>query len=129
MDQCTHEVRAEYWKSIIRACGQRPVGQSAKSWMKENGVCEQRYYHWQRKFRQQSYELMKDTSASVLAIQEKTDVAFVEIPYIPSPQKDTAKITDNSPVAVIRTASMSVEITNDISDRVLAAVLREVSHA
>ena len=31
MDQCTHEVRAEYWKRIIQACGQRPAGQSAKS--------------------------------------------------------------------------------------------------
>ena len=28
MDQCTHEVRAEYWKKIIQACGQRPAGQS-----------------------------------------------------------------------------------------------------
>ena len=26
MDQCTHEVRAEYWKKIIQACGQRPAG-------------------------------------------------------------------------------------------------------
>ncbi len=38
MDQCTHEVRAEYWKKIIQACGQRPAGQSAKSWMDENGI-------------------------------------------------------------------------------------------
>ena len=29
MDQCTHEVRAEYWKKIIQACGQRPAGLSA----------------------------------------------------------------------------------------------------
>lgn len=27
MDQCTHEVRAEYWRNIIKACGQRPAGQ------------------------------------------------------------------------------------------------------
>ena len=31
MDQCTHEVRAEYWRNIIKACGQRPAGQSAKN--------------------------------------------------------------------------------------------------
>ena len=37
MDQCTHEVRAEYWRKIIQACGQRPAGQSAKRWMDENG--------------------------------------------------------------------------------------------
>lgn len=45
MDQCTHEVRAEYWRNIIKACGQRPAGQSAKKWMDENGICEQSYYH------------------------------------------------------------------------------------
>ena len=129
MDQCTHEVRAEYWKSIIQACGQRPAGQSAKSWMKENGICEQSYYHWQRKFRQQSYELMKDAGMSVPAVQEKAEVAFVEIPCIPSPEEDTHKIICSPPVAVIRTSSVSVEITNDISDHILAAVLREVSHA
>ena len=56
MDQCTHEVRAEYWKKIIQACGQRPAGQSAKNWMDENGICEQSYYHWQRRFRKQAYE-------------------------------------------------------------------------
>ena len=130
MDQCTHEVRAEYWKSIIRACGQRPAGQSAKSWMKENGIREQSYYHWQRKFRQQSYELMmKDTGTAVPTVQEKADVAFVEIPCIPSSEEGTSMTMVNSPVAVIRTSTMNVEITNDISDRILTAVLREVRHA
>lgn len=53
MDQCTHEVCAEYWKKIIQTCGQRPAGQSAKSWLDENGIYEQSYYHWQRRFRKQ----------------------------------------------------------------------------
>ena len=44
MDQCTHEVRAEYWRKIIQACSQRPAGQSAKNWMDENGISEQSYY-------------------------------------------------------------------------------------
>ncbi len=66
MDQCTHEVRAEYWRNIIKACGQRPAGQSAKKWMDENGICEQSYYHWQRKFRQQAYDQMeKKRNASI----------------------------------------------------------------
>ncbi len=60
MDQCTHEVCAEYRKKIIKACGQRPTGQSAKKWMDKNGISEQRYYHWQRKFRQQAYDQMKE---------------------------------------------------------------------
>lgn len=43
MDQCTHEVRAEYWKGIIKACGQRSVGQSAKSG-REIAYIEQLYF-------------------------------------------------------------------------------------
>ena len=67
MDQCTHEVRAEYWRKIIQACGQRPAGQSAKRWMDENGIREQSYYHWQRRFRQQAYAEMKE-NVSVPAV-------------------------------------------------------------
>lgn len=88
MDQCTHEVRAEYWKKIIQACGQRPAGQSAKSWMDENGICEQSYYHWQRRFRKQAYEEMKGNS-SVPAVTEKTELSFVEIPCHTSAETNT----------------------------------------
>lgn len=126
MDQCTHEVRAEYWKGIIRACGQRPAGQSAKSWMDENGICEQSYYHWQRKFRQQAYGLIQERAA-IPAVSEETNVAFVEVPYIQQMPKDTESAAPS--VAVIRTSCMSIEITNDISDTILARILKEVSHA
>lgn len=30
MDQCIHEVRTEYWKGVIKACGQRPDRQFSK---------------------------------------------------------------------------------------------------
>ena len=126
MDQCTHEVRAEYWKGIIKACGQRPAGQSAKSWMDENGICEQSYYHWQRKFRKQAYGLIKE-SAAAPAPSEKTDIAFVEVPYIQPVSADTKKAAPC--VAVIQTSRVRIGITNDISDPVLARILKEVSHA
>lgn len=126
MDQCAHEVRAEYWKGIIKACGQRPAGQSAKSWMDENGICEQSYYHWQRKFRKQAYDLIKE-SATVPAVPEKTDIAFVEVPYIQPIPDNTEEAAPC--VAVIQTSCVKIEITNDISDSVLARILKEVSHA
>lgn len=126
MDQCTHEVRAEYWKGIIKDCGQRPAGQSAKSWLDENGICEQSYYHWQRKFWQQAYGLIKE-SAAVPAVPQKTDIAFVEIPYIRPVPTDTGNVFPC--VAVIQTSCIRIEITNDISDPVLARILKEVDHA
>ena len=42
MDQCTHEVRLQYWKNIISQCQARPEGQSAKQWLADNGICEHR---------------------------------------------------------------------------------------
>ena len=105
MDQCTHEVRTEYWKGIIKKCGQRPAGQSAKSWLDENGICEQSYYHWQRKFRQQAYGLIKE-SAAVPAVPQKKDIAFVEIPRI---QPAPANTEDAAPyVAVIQTSCIRI---------------------
>ena len=132
MDQCTHEVRAEYWKGIIRACGQRPAGQSAKSWMDENGICEQSYYHWQRKFRQQAYGQMKASgqlnlvAPAIPAETETTDISFVEIPHCPAEEKSTEK---DNPVAVIRTSAVTIEITNRISDALLHRILQEAAHA
>ena len=93
--------------------------------MDENGICEQSYYHWQRKFRKQAYGLIKE-SAAVPAVPKNTDIAFVEIPYKPVAE-DTVETV--SGVAVIQTSSVRIEIMNDISDPVLTRILREVSHA
>ena len=127
MDQCAHEVRAEYWRKIIQACGQRPAGQSAKRWMDENGICEQSYYHWQRRFRQQAYAEMKE-NASFPAVTEKSELDFVEISCAAGPETNTHPIS-HEPAAVIRTALFQIEISNDISDTLLSRILREVSHA
>ena len=109
MDQCTHEVRAEYWKKIIQACGQRPAGQSAKSWMDE------------------AYEEMNE-NASVPAVAEKTELTFVEIPCHTSAETNTYMVSDK-PVATIRTATLQIDISNEISDALLSRIIQEVSHA
>ena len=132
MDQCTHEVRAEYWKRIIQACGQRPAGQSAKSWMEENGICEQSYYHWQRKFRQQAYGQMKASTpmnlseVTVPEEAETTGISFVELPCCPAAEKDAQM---DATAAVIRTSAFTIEITNRISDALLHRILQEAVHA
>ena len=131
MDQCTHEVRAEYWKRIIKACSQRPAGQSAKNWMEENGICEQSYYHWQRKFRQQAYDQMKEKEM-LPSVTEKAEVSFAEIPYTPAVgREDIPGVSEvgRTPAAVIRTSAMSIEISNQISESLLSRILREVSNA
>lgn len=128
MDQCTHEIRAEHWKGIIKACAQRPTGQSVKGWLDENGICEQSYYYWQRKFRQQVYGLVKGNAPAIPETSGEPGVSFIEIPY-QQPVPPAAQSYGCSCVAVIQTPSFRIEVTNDISDAVLARILSEVSHA
>lgn len=39
MDECTREVRKQYWKNIISQCLQRPEGMTAKQWLDESNIC------------------------------------------------------------------------------------------
>ena len=75
---------------------------------------EQSYYHWQRRFRKQAYEEMKGNS-SVPAVTEKTELSFVEIPCHTSAETNTYMVSDK-PVATIRTATLQIDISNEISD-------------
>lgn len=71
----------------------------------------------------------KETLPSVAA---KTEVSFAEIPYSPAVgREDMPGVieADREPAAVIRTSTMSIEISNRISESLLSRILREVSHA
>lgn len=128
MDQCTREVRLQHWKNIIRQCQLRPQGQTAKQWMDENGICEQTYYRWQRAIRQEAFAEMTAAGRLPTASSQDADVSFVEVPVQKTlPAVDPA----DRPVvsAVIRTSTFTIELTDSISDRLLSAILREVSHA
>lgn len=93
--------------------------------MDENGICEQRSYHWQRKFQQKAYEEMQKSNDAVPAVSEKAEPSFVEIPYCSSAKKNEQMIS-GSPVAVISTSALKIEITNDISDSLLSLIISEV---
>lgn len=129
MDQCTHDVRTQYWRQIIHNCTQRPSGQSAKNWMKENGVSEQRFYYWQRRFRKEIFNHLQESGTISLVPSESDEVSFVEIPCSITSGKRDMNNSSSSPVAVLRNATMVVEISNDISESVLSQILKAVSNA
>lgn len=130
MDSCTHEVRVQYWKNIISQCQKRPQGQTAKSWLKENGICEQTYYLWQRKIRQSAYALM-NVSERQVSVPCKEEISFAEIPVFPAADTGRTQPVEPGivPVAVIKTPSCSIAISADIPEVLLSRILKEVSHA
>lgn len=131
MDQCTHEVRMQYWKNIISQCQARPAGQTAKQWMTENGICEQTYYLWQRRIRKEAYEQMS-SQEFLPGVSEKEEITFAEIPVTEDKQRDSYSDTQKPvihPVAVIKANCCSIALFADIPEVLLSWILKEVSHA
>lgn len=130
MDQITHTVRSSYWKDIILQCQNRPEGMSAKRWMAENQIGEKSYYYWQRKFRKEAYTQMDIPTTELSALNEKQEITFAEIPLPTTAVPSAEGITDMfKPAAAIKTATMMIALSNDISDNLLSRILKEVSHA
>lgn len=130
MDQCTHAVRRQHWKNIISQCQERPDGQSARQWLKENGISEHAYYRWQRRLRQETYDRISGKDS--LPATHGGGVSFAEVPLPDAPEAlPAAEMTGREihPVAIIRAGGCSVAVSADIPDGILSRILREVSHA
>lgn len=101
---------------------------SAKQWLAENEISEKSYYYWQRKFRKEAYNQMNNSPE--LPVLKNSEVSFAEI-RLPEPKKLVSDIIPENikPTAVIKTATMTIALSNDISDNLLSRILKEVSHA
>ena len=117
MDQTTHNVRRANWLAIITQCQERAEGISVKQWLSDNGVKEKAYYYWLQKFRKEAYAQMQSPGSKE---NPGNGTASCISPRVESYE---------SPVAVIQYNSVSIGISNEISDSLLSRILREVSHA
>ena len=128
MDKCTHEVREQYWKNIINQCLQRPEGMTAKQWLDENNICEQTYYHWLKRIRQETYELAT-TSADTACVQTmRSEVAFAEVPL--SVMNSVAPSENGfCPDITIQTGSVIIGVSNTASDALLGKLFEVIGHA
>jgi putative transposase len=127
MDKTTHEVRRSHWKNIIVQCQNRPEGISVKQWLSDNSISEKSYYYWLRQIRIEAYKQVKVTPELPL-VQNPRQVDFAEIPI-----SKTNTFNEPSsmihPAAIIKTSTATIALSNEISDRLLSMILREVSHA
>lgn len=127
MDKSTHEIRLSQWKMIIEQCQKRPEGLTTKQWLIENGISDKTYYYWLRKVRREAYSQLNGKNNVLPAVQENTGITFTELPWNHKQEEDLAFSFE--PAAVIKTAKATVALSNTISDKLLAAILQEVSHA
>ena len=127
MDQSTHDVRRANWLNIVNQCQGRPVGMSVKQWLEENDIKEKAYYYWHRKFRKEAYNLMQ-----LPTVAAKADVTFAEVALPVAAEcigEKIQQVPQDSTVAVIRCGSLTIELSNNISGKLLSHLLQEVTHA
>lgn len=127
MDKNTHEIRLSHWKQIIEQCQKRPAGIPANQWLAENEISEKSYYYWLRKVRNEVYSQLNDKNSALPVIQENKGITFTEMPWNHKSEEDLAY--SFQPTAVIKTSNATVAVSNTISDKLLAVILQEVSHA
>ncbi len=89
------------WAGRISEC--RNSGQNVKAWCKENGVCEQTYYKWQRRL----FEMA----------QAQQEVQFAEITPVQSVRCGNVAVT-------VRIAGTEADIHSGADAATVEAVLR-----
>lgn len=127
MDKCTREVRKQYGKNIITQCLQRPEGMTVKQWLEDNGICEQTYYRWLKRIRQETYELAT-TSDSLPAEVTQNEVTFAEVSFLKSANAGSG-VTVFRPDITISTGSVVFGVSSTASDDLLGKVFEVIRHA
>lgn len=123
MDQITHEVRRKNWAQIIEACNSS--GLTKAEWCRQNGINQKSFYYRQKQLRQETFALQPTAQASLTE-----EVAFVELPLPEDvPLKSKPARRGFHPDAVIRTPSLTIEMTSQVSDEILALIREVLRHA
>ena len=93
--------RLENWTARIMAC--RGSGQKVRVWCKENGICEQTYYKWQRRL----FEMA----------QAQQEVPFAEVTPLQAVRSGEVAVT-------VRMAGAEADIHNGADAATVETVLR-----
>ena len=123
MDEITHEVRLENWKKVAAECGRRPEGMSVRQWLSENNIPEKRYYYWLRQIRREAYDEMQ-----LPAQQPSQAIPTVEFAEVTPHPAQMERTVHHCP-AVMHIGCASIEIDSQISDALLAKIMKAACHA
>lgn len=115
MDQVTairRRISLDNWKNIITEC--RSSGMPVYRWCKENGICEQTYYKYLKKLREQ--ELSTLSLALNSPHEEMPSTSFKKLEVQPQPSCSKTAV-------VVHLKNASVEVNDGASQQTIQAVL------
>lgn len=132
MDKEVYGVRLANWKQLILQCQNRPADMTQKDWLEQHDIQPAQFYYWLRKVRREALTEMADADhkevmpATMVGNDLAAPVTFAEIDL------NKAQLYAESQqhaAAVIRLGQLTVELSNDADDRLIARILKAVSHA
>lgn len=121
MDKITSDVRRKQWLDIISACN--ASGLTKKDWCKQNGINIKSFYYWQRQLRRDAHD---EQNTSLPSVPEVT-FAEIAVPSPAGPEADSA--IDFHPNAVIRTRTLTIEVSNNASKGILSLIRSVMKNA
>ena len=110
MDQLTREVRYSKWAEIIMAANNS--GLTKAEFCRQNGIDNKSFFYYQRRIRQGLYDAAQAEQSQL-----------VELPI------SEKQGTMSGVVAVIHAGSISIEITDGISESTLLSIGRMIRNA
>jgi hypothetical protein len=122
LDKVSTEVRHQQWLDIINACN--ASGLSRKDWCEQNGIKLKTFYYWQRQLRRDAYD-----DAHTNTLSAVPEVTFAEVALPPSDKQAAGSTIDFHPDAVIRTRTLTIEVSNQASRAVLSLIRTVMKNA
>ena len=121
MDKSTSTLRFQVWTERVREC--HTSGMTVKAWCEQNNINQKTYYYWQRKVRKQIYALKVNGSQPSAEAPSR----FVDI--TPLSTYPASGPSDFHPDIILRTANVTVEISNSASEALLNRISLMLNHA
>lgn len=122
MDNSTYNVRLEQWTSLVQSCSDS--GLTKAEWCRQNNIKIKTYYYWQRRVRKHALMLQGVSADSDMPL---TEVGFRgSLTGYLSTEESPQRF---QPDMILRHRTMTIEISNTASDRLLSLVAKVTSYA
>jgi len=122
MDKSTYAVRLEQWTKIVQRC--TSSGLTRKEWCSQNHIKLKTYYYWQRRVRNNALLISEHKAVP--------DTCFTEVKFQPLSAGHPVPVEKKQgfqPDIIIHSRTLTIEISNTASDRLLSIIGKVAAYA
>lgn len=119
------QVKLQYWMDVIRQC--RASGLTNQTWCEQHDISLKSYYYWLAKIRKLALEDLPRKKNGIHTLKEQQPALLTDSPSdfaeLPLPVRH---VSHSAPAAILHIGSITVELYEDTSCRMLETILKAV---